>query len=145
MSFPVSFDPFPGMNLFLFLLFAATISAYEKIRIFSDNDSIIQVKRPYDTSDIIIETQTKIGASYKTFSQVHLAYPEGLEGFEFVFTDEKLNTGRYPYESPFTGVYLSLTYDHRRPLTGLCELFSTLLPCFNVKQCNTEGTHWSFA
>ena len=124
------------MRLVLFLLLVEAIVGYEKIRI---NDSIIKVTRPVENSDINISTRTKIGASYKTYSQVHVDAPEGLQLIEFVLTDENLNKGRYTYESPFTGVYLSLTYDHRRPLTGLCDLFAHLLPCFNVKQCNTTG------
>ena len=116
-----------------------TIVGYEKIRIFSDNDSLIKMKRPVENSDIYISSETKIGASYKTYSQVHVDFPEGLQHIEFVLTDENLNKGRYAYESPFTGVYLSLTYDHRRPLTGLCDVFNRLIPCFNVKQCSTTG------
>ena len=127
------------MRSVLFLLLVTTIVGYEKIRIFSDNDSLIKVSRPVENSDIDITSQTRIGASYKTYSQVHVDFPEGLQHIEFVLTDENLNKGRYAYESPFTGVYLSLTYDHRRPLTGLCDSFAHLLPCFNVKQCNTTG------
>ena len=126
----------------LFLL--VLIFAYEKISIFSDNDSIIDVKRDSVNDLIRVTSTTKIGEKTKLFGYTNVTLPEGLQMIEFILTDEKKNIGRYSYEAPFVGLYLSLQYDRRRPLTGLCDFFTQILPCFNVKQCNTNGRNASY-
>ena len=129
------------MQSFLLLFLIASIFAYEKICIFSDNDSIIDVKRDPNHDLIRVTSTSKIGESIKTYGYANVTLPEGLQSIEFILTDTKKNTGRYSYETPFKGVHLSLQYDHRRPLTGLCDFFTGILPCFNVKQCNTNGIY----
>ena len=121
----------------LFLL--VLIFAYEKICIFSDNHSLIDVKRDPINDVIRITSTTKIGERTKLYGNVNITLPEGLEMIDVVLTDSKENVGRYSFEVPFNGLYLSLQYDRRRPLTGLCDFFTQILPCFNVKQCNTNG------
>lgn len=133
------------MRPLLSLLLVVSVFAYEKIRIFSDPYSIINVKRDPHFDRISVTSDTKIGASCKTYGTSRIPLPEGLESIDFVLTDPKQNIGRYSFEAPFDGVYLSLTYDHQRPLTGLCDYFAQVLPCFNVKQCNsTSRNDFSF-
>lgn len=85
----------------LFLL--VLIFAYEKICIFSDNDSIIDVKRDSVNDLIRVTSTTKIGEKTKLFGYTNVTLPEGLQMIEFILTDEKKNIGRYSYEAPFVG------------------------------------------
>ena len=120
--------------LCIFLFFWVAL-AYERINIFSDLSCISEFEWDTPNDLIHISSLDMYDISYKSFTSVHLPLPEGLEFVDIVLTDPEHNRGSFMYETPFDGLHITLTYDRQRPLTGLCDIFSTLLPCFNVKQC----------
>lgn len=113
-----------------------SVLAYEKIDIYSDNLSLLNITRDDIEDKVIVESETRIGISYKTTTFTTIPLPKGLQEFYFSITNPEQNTGRYTLETPFEGVHISLQYERKQAIENVCDLFETILPCFNVKQCN---------
>lgn len=129
------------MVLLCFLFLLTGIAAYEHINVFSDTESIITVERNDGDDTATATSKTRVGISYKGYSNPNITHPEGLEEFRFVITDPTFNKGRYALKVPFEGVHIAMKLDKQRPLSGLCPIFDALLPCFRVKQCNSTRIH----
>ena len=122
-------------QLIVFLLCVLLCCGYERINLYSDNKCLMKVTRDDPTDTIKLESEARIGISYKSFASVNITVPKEVRAFSFLLTNPEYNSGRYIRQAPFSGVQITISYDKQQPLTGLCEVFEKLLPCFNVKQC----------
>ena len=68
-----------------------------------------------------------------------ITLPEGVDTFSFLITNPRQNIGRWTKQTYFQGVDITIAYKKQQPLEGLCDVFKTLLPCFNVKQCSRRS------
>ncbi|KAK8830962.1 hypothetical protein WA577_003662 [Blastocystis sp. JDR] len=126
------------MRVLCFSILLATALAYERINVFSDQESIASIGRDSDRDVITVRSTTGLGISFKGYSNTNITHPEGLEEFRVTITTPRYNMGRYRLTVPFEGLHVTMKYDHQRPLTGLCDIFASLLPCFRVKQCSSS-------
>lgn len=126
------------MRVLCFSILLATALAYERINVFSDQESIASIGRDSDRDVITVRSTTGLGISFKGYSNTNITHPEGLEEFRVTITTPSYNMGRYRLTVPFEGLHVTMKYDHQRPLTGLCDIFASLLPCFRVKQCSSS-------
>ena len=127
------------LQLTLFLISLIGCCGYEKIGIYSDNDSIMEVVRDDEKDAIKVRSTAKIGISYRTFVETNITLPEGVEMFSFLLTNPRHNIGRWTKQSLLQGVDITIAYKKQQPLEGLCSVFDILLPCFNVKQCSRRS------
>lgn len=127
-----------------FFIFIIGCFGYEKISLFSDNDSIMEVVRSDDLDAIKLRSTAKIGVGYKTFVETNITLPEGVDTFSFLITNPRQNIGRWTKQTYFQGVDITIAYKKQQPLEGLCDVFKTLLPCFNVKQCSRRSRECSW-
>ena len=126
--------------MILFILCILSVLSYEKIDIYSDNLSFINVERDDAKDRVTVNSTTRIGLSFKKTVMSHFSLPEGLQEFSLTITNPEQNTGRYILETPYDGVHVALTYQRQQPIEGLCDIFATVFPCFQVKQCNVTST-----
>ena len=126
------------LSLFCFYLLLSVL-AYEKIDIYSDNLSLLNITRDNVNDRLTVSSETRIAVSYKSTVFSHFSLPEGFKEFQFSITNPEFNYGRYILETPFNGVHIAITYDRQRPLGDLCDILSKTLPCFNVKECNMQS------
>ena len=126
-------------QLIVFLLCVLLCCGYERINLYLDNRCIMNVTRDDRTDTIKIESGERIGISYKSFASVNITVPKEVRAFSFLLTNPEYNSGRYIRQAPFAGVQITISYEQQQPITGLCELFEKLLPCFNVKQCERRS------
>lgn len=127
------------LQLIAFFISLIGCYGYEKISLFSDNDSIMEVVRNEEMDAIKCRSTAKIGVGYKSYVETNITLPEGVESFSFLITNPKHNVGRWKKYSYLQGVDITITYKKQQPLEGLCHVFETLLPCFNVKQCSRRS------
>lgn len=125
------------MRIFCFSILLVTVLAYERINVFSDQESLSSIERDSNRDRITVSSKTGLGISFKGYAHTNFTHPEGLLEFHVTITNPQYNSGRYKLNVPFEGLHVAMKYDHQRPLTGLCDIFASLLPCFRVKQCSS--------
>lgn len=128
------------MKVILFILCILSVLSYEKIDIYSDNLSFINVERDNAKDRVTVNSATRIGLSFKKTVMANFSLPEGLQEFSLTITNPEQNTGRYILETPYDGVHVALIYKRQQPIEGLCDVFATVFPCIQVKQCNVTST-----
>lgn len=127
------------MKSVFYFLCILSVLAYEKIDIFSDDLSLIDVVRDNVRDMITVNSESRIAISYKTTTVTKMTIPAALKEFQFTITDPQWNRGRYSLEEAFEGIHITLTYDKQQSIENVCDIFATALPCINVKQCNSTS------
>ena len=127
------------MKSVFYFLCILSVLAYEKIDIFSDDLSLIDVVRDNVRDMITVNSESRIAISYKTTTVTKMTIPAALKEVQLTITDPQWNRGRYSLEEAIEGIHITLTYDKQKSIENVCDIFATALPCINVKQCNSTS------